>query len=196
VFTADATKLITGMSDTSLLVWEVARAEPRVLSPKELEQRWADLAGRAPAAHVAIWALVGSPAEAVGLLRARLRRVAEVEGGRVKRLIAELGSGDFTTRERASRELGRLGEVVRPALESALEDRRDLERHRRIERLLDEMDRAPRSGELLRLARAIEVLERIGSAAAREVLAELAKGSAGARGTREAKAALVRLGGG
>jgi RNA polymerase sigma factor (sigma-70 family) len=195
VLTADASKLITGMTDTSILVWAIARAEPRVLQPQELEQRWGDLAGPAPQAHAAVWALVGSPAQAVRLLRTRLKRVAGVEERRVKRLIAELGSEDFTTRTRATEELGRLGGLARAALESARQGERDLERARRIDRLLEQMDRPPHSPEQLRILRGIEVLERIGSAGAREALTALARGAPGARTTREASAALARLGG-
>jgi hypothetical protein len=49
------------------------------------------------------------------------------------------------------------------------------------------------SGERLRLLRALEVLERAGDAAAREVLARLAKGAAEARLTQEARQSLERL---
>jgi hypothetical protein len=47
--------------------------------------------------------------------------------------------------------------------------------------------------ELMRMLRAIEVLEQVGSPEAREVLQNLADGAPEARLTREAKAAIARL---
>jgi hypothetical protein len=49
------------------------------------------------------------------------------------------------------------------------------------------------SPETVRLVRAVEVLEHIGTAEARELLELLARGTPEARITREAKAALTRL---
>jgi hypothetical protein len=49
------------------------------------------------------------------------------------------------------------------------------------------------SGERLRMARAIEILERIGTPEAREVLQVLASGAPGALPTVHAQAALRRL---
>jgi hypothetical protein len=50
------------------------------------------------------------------------------------------------------------------------------------------------SRERLRVLRSLEVLERIGSSEARQVIQILAGGAPGAQLTREAKAALRRLG--
>jgi hypothetical protein len=49
------------------------------------------------------------------------------------------------------------------------------------------------SEELLQAMRAVELLERIGTLEARQVLEHLAKGVAGARLTEEAQASLERL---
>jgi hypothetical protein len=46
---------------------------------------------------------------------------------------------------------------------------------------------------LLQRLRAVQVLERIGSPEARQILEALAKGAPGARETREAQASLSRL---
>ena len=62
-----------------------------------------------------------------------------------------------------------------------------------IETLLDKLERISLSGEPLRQARSVEVLERIGSPEARKILASLANGAPGARLTRDAAAALARL---
>ena len=68
-----------------------------------------------------------------------------------------------------------------------------LEERRRIEELLrtlEEGDLAPQS---LQTLRAIEVLERIGTAEARRLLETQARGLAGCRATEAAAAALERL---
>jgi hypothetical protein len=66
---------------------------------------------------------------------------------------------------------------------------------RRAEGLLAKL-RGPAEGpEVLRALRAVEALELAGTAEARRLLAALAKGSAYDRQTREAEAALRRLGG-
>jgi hypothetical protein len=62
-----------------------------------------------------------------------------------------------------------------------------------VERLLQKMSGQSAGGELLRQLRAVELLESLGSAEARQVLETLAKGAPGARLTKEARAALDRL---
>ena len=67
--------------------------------------------------------------------------------------------------------------------------------HRRLEELLRKMEDEGITSEHLRALRSVEVLEMIGTAAARKVLQNLASGAAEAEQTRKAKAALGRLGG-
>ena len=63
----------------------------------------------------------------------------------------------------------------------------------RITRLLDSFGGKVVSADVVRRERALEVLEHMGGAEARELLEELAKGAPEAALTREAKAALARL---
>jgi hypothetical protein len=110
----------------------------------------------------------------------------------VKKLIAQLDDDRFAERARAAKELPALDELAVPDLRAAARESISLEQRRRVEALLK------RSGivsnpEVLRSLRAIEVLERVGSAEARRVLASLARGAREARLTREAKAAVERL---
>jgi hypothetical protein len=110
----------------------------------------------------------------------------------VGRLVEELNSGKFAVRDRAEAELGRLGEAAGPALRKALEGRPAEELRRRVLKLIERLEAVP-TAERLREVRAVEVLERIGTAEARGVLKGLAGGAPGARLTREAQAALERL---
>jgi HEAT repeat protein len=77
-------------------------------------------------------------------------------------------------------------------LRAALRNRPSPEQRRTIEQLLDTLYTL-RSPEALRQLRAIEILERIGTPEAVEVLQKLAIGATEARPTQEAKASLERL---
>ena len=74
---------------------------------------------------------------------------------------------------------------------TALPSAKSAEMRQAVQRLLDRLDEP--TSEVLRTIRALEVLEHIATPAARELLAELAKGAPGARLTDEAKASLARL---
>src|SRR5579871_4726013 len=93
-------------------------------------------------------------------------------------------------RSAASRELTLLGERAEEALRRQLTNRPTLEIHRRIEDILDKLEL---SSQPMRALRAIEVLENVGTPAARHCLKALARGAAEARQTRDAKSALQRL---
>jgi hypothetical protein len=110
-------------------------------------------------------------------------------------LIADLDSDKFPTRQRAARELDRLGESVLGACEAALAGNPSAEARRRLEALqgkYTDQGRNP-TPERLRALRALEVLELCGSTEARAVLRVLAQGARGAALTQHAKAALDRL---
>jgi RNA polymerase sigma factor (sigma-70 family) len=198
-FAPDARTLVSGGSDTTALVWDLTgrleggKLRPANLSQNDLELAWTDLRGDSGArAYAALWALAASPKQALPLLRDALPRAAAPEAGRVAQLIADLDDDDFNKREKATDELVKIGEPAEPALKKALEGKPSVEMRRRLEYLLERMRESPGSGERLRQARALEVLEVMGTPEARAVLEGLAKGAADAWLTREAKAALAR----
>jgi len=137
--------------------------------------------------------LARSPRQTVPFLRDRVRPVPEPDPKRLARLLADLDSQEFTAREKATRELGELGEVAEPALRQALDKQPSLETRQRVERLLKEMEGPVTSLSRLQVLRAVEVLEQAGTAEARAALKVLADGAAAARLTQEARAALGRL---
>ena len=114
---------------------------------------------------------------------------------RLARLIADLDSDAFATRQNAMTELEKLSERALPAYRKALEGKPSLESRRRLDDLQDKAQRAwwGVSGERLRSLRAVEALELAGTPEARQVLETLAAGAEGARLTEEAKAARERL---
>jgi hypothetical protein len=96
-------------------------------------------------------------------------------------------------RERATAALVQVADQAEEALRAALERTHSPEVRQRVRRILGaalEVDLTP---ERLRDMRALEVLEQIATPPARQVLAALAHGPAGAALTREARATLRRL---
>jgi hypothetical protein len=163
------------------------------LAPRDLDAHWSALAGPdAPRAWRAVGALVAAPEQAVPLLKKNLRATLP-DRALLARLIAALDSDDFEKREQATRELARLGELAEPALRGALKGKPSAELRRRVGRLLEPLRKQELSGERLREVRAVQVLELTATAAARRVLAGLAKGEPEARLTQEARGALRRL---
>jgi hypothetical protein len=198
----DGRTLVSGSEDTTALVWDVTGLRrdgrlPRLrTTPAERNALWEKLAGPAPAARRALWALVAASPEAVTLLDERLRPAARPEPMRLARLLADLGSADFASREKATAELGRLGEVVAPALRKALAGDPPPEARRRLRRLLARADWSALTPEQQRRLRAVEVLEQVGSPAARALLRRVVKEYPESPFTRAALARLARGGAG
>ena len=130
---------------------------------------WADLldADAAKADRAMRW-LLADPAAAVAHAGRHLRAEPAPDAGLVKKLIDGLDDAAFADREAASRELERLGPAVVPALRVAAREAASPEVRRRSGDLLGKLDRPTLAGEPLRQARAVEVLERVGTAGARK----------------------------
>src|SRR5262249_52243544 len=122
-------------------------------------------------------------------LRAHLKPVPLLTAQQLARLIADLDDNRFSTRERATRDLERLGESAASALRQGLKNPPSLEGRRRVGRLLVPIERAV----YLRERRALEVLEQIGTLESRFFLAALARGAPGAWLTVEAERTGQRL---
>jgi RNA polymerase sigma factor (sigma-70 family) len=200
-FSPDGRTLASGASDTTGLVWDLTgrldggKLRPAELAQQDLELAWTDLRGAdAARAYFALWQLAAAPKQALPLLREALPRAGAIDAERVGKLIAALDDDDFEKREKTTEELARLGEQAAPALHKALDAKPSVEVHRRLEYLLERVRTSAESGERLRQARALEVLEMMGTPEARALLEELGKGAPEAWLTREAKTILTRRG--
>jgi RNA polymerase sigma factor (sigma-70 family) len=196
-FSADGSLLLTGSEDTTALVWDIMglRSKRAAKPPDEdgLSELWKDLgAADAVRGQRAVGILAAHPRETMPFLAKRLTPVRATDPKEVVRLIAELGSADFKTRDRAQLSLEPLWETAAPALRQALARQPSLEARQRLERLLDNMTR-PQSPPRLRVLRALQALEIIRAPEACDVLQALAAGASGAWPTEEARAALQRL---
>jgi hypothetical protein len=201
-FSSDGRMLISGAWDTTALVWDLTgrltmgKKFSTALSAEELETHWKALAAEdAAAGYRAVQALAADPAHSTPYLRTRLHPIAPADGKRLQQWIADLDSDQFAIREKAISELEKLSAASLHAMRKALEAKPALETRRRLEALIEKLEREewPPSGERLRIWRALEVLERTGTSEAKGVLTTLANGAPGARQTLEAKGALQRL---
>jgi hypothetical protein len=197
-FSPDGRTLATGHADGTILLWDATLrggTHGGLLDAARREELWTDLASEhAGHAYAAIWRLADDPAT-VAFLKERLRPVPPPSPDLLRSLLNDLDSDQFVVREAAERQLRNLGERAGSALREALKAKPSLEKRRRIEGLLASLEASTALwGEPLRGLRAVQVLERIGSAEARKVLEGLAGGVESARLKRDAKAALGRLG--
>jgi hypothetical protein len=197
-FSPDGRTLATGHADGTILLWDASLwggIHGGPLDGARREALWSDLAGaHAGRAYAAIWLLADDPAT-VAFLKERLRPVSSPSPDLLRSLLNDLDSDQFAVREAAERQLRNLGERAGSTLREALNAKPSLEKRRRIEGLLASLEATTAlSGEPLRGLRAMQVLERIGSAEARKILEGLAGGVESARLTRDAKAALGRMG--
>jgi RNA polymerase sigma factor (sigma-70 family) len=185
-------QLLSGSLDTTVLAWDIR--PPRVAAPVTLESAWGDLAAReAGESFKSEGRFLAAPAESVKFFAEKVKPVKALDPMRIENLLSDLDSDQFAVRKQASTELEKIGEPAGPALRKGLEGEPSTEARRRIEELLQKIDNTVPQGELLRSLRAIGVLELIGTAEARGVLQDLAKGAEGASVTRAAKEALDRM---
>jgi hypothetical protein len=143
--------------------------------------------------HEALGELASAAETSVAFIREKIQPVRSPDPDWLVRLIAMLDSQEFNERRRAYQELEKLEELAGSAIRSALADKPSIEVQRRLEQLLGRLDTPLLSGAQLQATRVTTLLERIGTAEAKKVLEEYAKGAAAALLTREAKAALLRL---
>jgi RNA polymerase sigma factor (sigma-70 family) len=142
-FSPDGKLLVTASDDTTALVWDGSklhrprRATAKRLDAQEREALWTDLGSEdAARAYRAVAALVASPREAAAFLRTRLKPVSKEDLGRARQWLRDLDADSFAVREKASRELERLGETARAQLEGALKQTSSPEVRRRGRTLL------------------------------------------------------------
>jgi hypothetical protein len=197
----DGKTLVSGSDDTTALVYDIAglprEEKPAVteLQSDRVDALWNELASDdGKKINDAVSGLSAAPKQTVPMLQGRVKPVVAPDPKRVAQLIADLDSNSFPVRQKASDELEKLGELAGEALKKVLAKNPGLEMQMRVERLLERLVTGqPPPPEQLQALRALEVLERIGTPDARQVVDGIASGAGGALLTREARRTLERM---
>jgi WD40 repeat protein len=199
-FSKDGKTLASGSEDGTLQLWNAAvlpqwEKAKEALSDKELSSLWSYLAGDEDVAtYQAMQRVVRESNRAVAFFEARVNKLSSLDEPHLAKLVADLDSDEFAVRERATEELKSGNELVEKALRKVLKEKTvPLEAKRRLEQIIDTLANRPAGDERRRRQAGLDVLERIGTPEAKQVLKTFADGPAEAELTREAKTALERL---
>jgi WD40 repeat protein len=204
----DGKLLASGNSDTTALIWQIPRFPPSPqlssspassnrklpteLSEEQCRAGWRDLAAKdAGKAYWALWSFAACSKDAVPYLAKKLEPIAIPEKKRISQSIEALGDNDFRVRSQAFKALENLGDLAIPALRHRLASKIFLDERRQIEELLKRA-KTWRSDQL-RILRAIQALEYLGSEDAKKVLKRMASGAPESRLTTASRYALQRL---
>jgi hypothetical protein len=191
----------TGRNGNALLLWNVATREltqqgpPPELSARDLAGLWTDLADKDYDKSEAAWhKLAAAGDRAIPFLKERIRPIAvpHLDRKQVEKLLAELDSDRYVTREKATRELMSLGELAIVPLERLLEKPSSGEAERRARIVLKKVSEPVLTPDRLRALQVLELLEQVRSPKAIAQLREIERDALIPQIRREARQAWQR----
>jgi hypothetical protein len=190
-FNADGRYLATGGDDQTIAVWDLptfvgAKAGGGVKATSAtLTRCYEELASAEPLrGYRAIWTLASYSDEAVLFLASRLRPFAPRRS--LAALLQDLDSDAFRTREEAFTALKQHVDQARPFLSERLSKPCSPEVRSRLRMLLEGGSPLVTSPKLICQARALQVLQAIGTTQARKLLEQIATGDPNAWVTQQA----------
>ena len=195
-FSKDGKFLASAGTDAMAMIWKVPPAPnlTKRLSDAERVEAWDRLASDNPVmARHGVAALANDSGGVLDFLAARLKPAPAIDERPLRQSVAQLDGPKFADRERAHHALEQAGELAAPVLQQALAAAKTLEARKRLERLLERIEKLEPGAAQRQALRAIAVLEQHGGDAAKQLLDQLAGGAAGARVTIEAKDARERM---
>lgn len=195
LFAPDGRHLIVANGDSTVTIHDLATGPAPLTGSEEWtgESGWANLSADAGTAFRTMRLLATRPAETVAWLRDRMPPPTEPDEP-LRSAVTRLDADRYPVRETAHRELMRAAHRGRPAVLAASRTPMSAEMRRRVEVLLQATRGPDRSPAGLRAARAVEVLERVGTAEACALLQAWAAGPAGETLADAARGAIRRSG--
>jgi len=179
----DGKMLATTAKDGKVLfLWTTAARElshkgpPLTLSAKELTTLWTDLANPDYEKADNAWRRLGAAGDnAIPMLREQIRAIAvpPVDMKRIEKLVAELDSAKFATRDQAIKELMAVGELAIVPLQRLMEKPPSAEARERANLILKKLGEPVLTPERQRVLDAIDLLEQVRTAAAIGLLEEI-----------------------
>jgi hypothetical protein len=195
--------LASANADTTVLLWDTNKAVANYQRPtmqltaKDLRDSWVELkTAQGVVLYTAMGRLAAAPIAARSMFFKEFQRQHDrdrVDLGDLMRWLADLRKKDPDTRDRAYRELERLGDKAGPALRHALARRPDAATAFRLERLLRDCHDDKLTQDRLQLLRALSVLEWIADDDIRRGLVALGRARPPTWITLEAAAVAERL---
>jgi hypothetical protein len=193
-FAPDGRRLLSFDSAGLKLTWSVPRivksagAKLPRLTAEEFDELWDEL-GDADAfnSYRAIRHMAAEPQRALALLSKHLQPVPSGDSQRLEKLVADLQNPNAGVRRKAMTELRQLGEAALGALSQIPQNQRH---QQSIMIVMNKLEARFATPERARALKAVQILQRMGTPEAKQLLEKLAKGAAGARLTVAAKTAL------
>jgi hypothetical protein len=173
---------------------QVVQVQPmsRDLTDAQLKAVWGDLGANDPGKGLQAAAVLYGSKQALTFLKDNLKfETAKVEAAQLARLVKDLDSDEFETRENAEKALEKLGMAALAALQAAIADKAtSMEVKMRAQRLVDKFkDNSP----ILQAQRGVEVLVALNTPEAKALLETIAKGPDGDLVVPVARKALERI---
>jgi WD40 repeat protein len=179
--------------DGEQTVWNLERLRNLTPKPDLLATAWENLTGDAELAAKAMSALVAKADHAVEYLSGKLPPVANLDAAQVKKWLGELGSTEYKTRTEAENKLMVVLDTARRMILAAAENPSNAEAGERLGRLVERIEMLNTKPDYLRVLRTVEIVEQIGTPAARKLLERWATGAPDAILTKQAQESIRRL---
>lgn len=199
-FSPDGKYIAVALSDTTINVYEIAPVPPVTGKVDEdaVNKLWDTLNdSNGINAFNAMSQLQLAPELTIKLFKANLKPSDNVQTDdeKIKKLISNLDSPRYVVRETAMKDLERLGRTALPEV-NRMRAKKDIsaELQERLDQLILKLNKPDTTNVHLRPLRAIEILERLNTPEAKQILETLTKGGESPT-TRAAQEAVERLSG-
>ncbi len=190
-FALDGRTVLSSSMDLTGYVWDI-RPKLGAADARTAEQLWVDLAGEPEVAFRAVW-LAASDPKAVEVFGKKVPASVKPDPARFKKLVEELASAEFPTREAAEKALTKFGPAALTLAHQARSGSDSDEVRTRLDRVMKGWTQGATSPENWRRRRAIVAMALANSAESRALLKRWAADAPGTILSDDAAAALQRL---